>query len=379
MIRKLASLAAAAALPLSLGGANTAAPTPAAAAGYSFNACAGFDRAAVQPLIERLFDAHPETRAVLLTIDDCPAVKAYAPGYDDATRFISWSMAKSVTAMLAGALVADGKLRLDDPVPFDEWRGRGVTLRHLLHMTSGTRHAEVGDPVEESDTNQALFVSGTGAMTAAALAQPQEVPPGSRFEYNSLTSILLAETIARAVTPSRDPRVRAAAYRRFAEERLFRPAGVTSAALDFDGSGTQVGGSIQYLTLDDWGRMGALLIDGRSAEGRQVIAPEWLAFLKAPSPRNAEYGGHVWLNRRSTARSESALFPGKGPETTAAMNGHLGQLVIAGEGAVGPVRRRMVLVRLGNTPDSRNAELMQTLGDITQAIIPAGGTPPRSR
>lgn len=379
MIRKRASIAVAAALGLLAGAANPAPPSPAAAANYGFRACAGFDRARVQPIVERLFDAHPETRAVLLAIDDCPAIKAYAPGYDDATRFISWSMAKTVTAMLAGAAVADGRLALDAPVPFPELRDRGVTLRHLLHMASGTAHVEVGDPVENSDTNQVLFVSGTQAMANAALDQRQEVPPGTRFEYNSLSSILISEAITRKLTNSRDPRTRAAAYRRYAQERLFGPAGVTSAALDFDGAGTQVGGSIQYMTLDDWGRMGALLIDGRAADGARVIAPEWLAFMKTPSPNNAEYGGHVWLNRRSTARDESALFPGKGPETTVAMNGHLGQLVIAAEGMSRGARRRLVLVRLGNTPDGRNPELMATLGDIVQAIIPAGGTAPRSR
>ena len=381
MIRKVALFAPMLA-GLMLGGA--AARPAAEAPVVTASRCPGLDLSAARPAIDRLFTDHPETRAVMLAVDGCAALKIYAPGYSDANRFISWSMAKTITAMLVGELVADGRLRLDDPVPLAEWRRPGdphggITLRHMLQMTSGVRHAEVGDPVENSDTNQAEFVTGTAAMAAAALAEPMEAAPGTRFQYNTLTSILLAEIVTRTLTPSRDPRVRAAAYRRFAQERVFGPAGVTSAVPEFDGSGTQVGGSLIHMTLPDWARMGALLIDGRGADGAQLIAPDWLALMKAPSPRNAEYGLQTWINRRSSARAASALFPGLGPDDAVAMNGHLGQLVIAAQGPVDGQPRRMVLVRLGNTPDDRNAALMRTLGDITEAVVPRGGTTPRSR
>lgn len=333
--------------------------------------------------IDRLFDQAPETRAVALEIDGCRAATRFAEGYSPGDRFISWSMAKSVTAMLVGTLVADGRLGLDDPLPLAEWQGKGnphraISLRQMLNMESGVRHVEVGDPVEKSDTNQALFVTGTGAMAKAAFAEPVEVPPGSRWQYDTLTSVLLAELIARTLTDSRDPRVRAQAYREFAETRLFRPAGVTSAFLEFDGSGTQVGGSMIYMTLDDWVRMGRLLLDGKGPGGAQVIAPEWLAFMKTPAPHRAEYGGHVWLNHDVPGEHVS-LFPGKGPDSTVAMDGHLGQLVIAAEGPVGGTLHRVVLVRLGNTPDRSNSPLMQDLGDIVEAVIPRFGTVPRSR
>ena len=346
---------------------------------WTLTRCDGLDLARAKPAIDALFSGqHGETRAVSLTVDGCPAVRIYAPGYGDQQRFISWSMAKTVTAMLVGELVAEGRLRLDDPVALAEWRKAsgphaGITLRHMLHMASGVRHIEVGEPVENSDTNQTLFVSGTRHMAADALAQPIEARPGSRFQYNSLTSLLLSEVIVRALTPSRDSRVRAVAYRNFAQARLFGPAGVTSAVLDFDGAGTQVGGSLMYMTLADWSRMGALLIDGKGPNGAQVIAPEWLAFLKTPSPTNREYGAQVWLNYPSSVREGAALFPGKGPDTTVSMNGHLGQFVIAAEGMVDGKPRRLVLVRLGNTPDSAMDPLMARLGDVVEAVVPRGG------
>jgi CubicO group peptidase (beta-lactamase class C family) len=293
-----------------------------------------------------------DTRAVLILDDGRAAAKQYAPGYGDTNRFISWSMNKTVTAMLVGALVADGRLALDAPAPVAEWRGPGdprgrITLRHLLTMSSGLRHTEVGKPVERSDTNQVLFVGGTADMAARAIAQPLEARPGERFEYSSLTSIILAEIVTRALTPSRDPRVRAEAYRRFATERLFAPAGIRSAFLEFDGSGTQVGGSILHMNLPDWGRFGMVLLDGRNLAGRPVIAADWLAFMKTSAATNPGYGGQTWLNRARPGKRP--MFPGA-PATVASAEGHLGQHVtVSSDSGSG---RGVVVVRLGNTPDT---------------------------
>jgi len=282
-----------------------------------------------------------DTRAAMLVEDGQVIARQYAPGYSDANRFISWSMAKTITAMLVGELVSDGKLSLDAPAPIAEWHKPGdprgaITLRMLLQMASGLNHTEVGDPVEKSDTNQVLFVGGTNDMAARAIAQPLEAKPGAQFEYSSLTTIILSEIVTRTLTASRDPHVRAKAYRDFEGARLFGPAGVNSAFPEFDGAGTQVGGSLIHMTLGDFARMGALLLDGKGPDGAQVIAPDWLAFMKMPSARNRDYGGQTWLDR----------FSGKpGGPATASMQGHLGQYVVTWRAR----GHSYVLVRLGNT------------------------------
>jgi CubicO group peptidase (beta-lactamase class C family) len=226
-------------------------------------------------------------------------------------------------------------------------------------MSSGIAHVEVGDPLYASDTNQVLFVSGTGDMAARALRKPLARPPGSHYEYSSLTSLLLSELITRQLTDSRDPAVRATAYRRFAEERLFRPAGISGAVFDFDGSGTQVGGSIIYMPLKDWGRFGQLLLTGKGVDGSTVIALDWLAFLRTPSETDPGYGGHVWLNRPRSAENARypALFPGKGSASAFAAVGHLGQYVI-----VSP-ENGLVLVRLGKTQDEALQPVRDALGE----------------
>lgn len=376
MIRKLALLAA---LPLLLGAQPA---TMRAERLVTAQNCPGLDLSAAKPQIDRLVLDHPEMRGVMLVVDGCPAWKEYGAGYSDANRLISWSMAKTVTGMLVGQLVADGRLQLDAPVPLAEWRrpddARGaVTLRHLLTMSSGLAHVEVGDPVERSDTNQVLFVSGTADMAAHAVAQPLVHRPGSRFEYSSLTSIILAEIVARTLTDSRDPRERARAYRDFAQARLFGPAGVRSAFLEFDGAGTQIGGSLMHLSLPDWARLGRLLIDGRSFEGRQVLSPEWVALMKTPSAAYPGYGLQTWLNH--PGGEEVGLFPGKGPLGTAGMRGHLGQFTVAARGPGRDGRMHdVVLVRLGHTDGSKLDPVLQQLGRVVDALIPAGGARPPS-
>lgn len=320
----------------------------------------------------KLFGADQgETRAVLVIKDSKQLFRQLATGYSDQTRFISWSMAKSITAVLIGELVADGKLSLDAPVPFAEWRKQGdprgqITLRHMLHMSSGLDHIEGLDPAEGdkgilgSDTTQTLFVAGTQAMAARGLAKGLEAKPGTKYEYSSITSLLLAELITRQLTDSKDPNVRAAAYTAFATERLFKPAGITDAMLEFDGAGTQIGGSIIHMTLDDWGRFGSLLLEGKGTDGVEVIAPDWLSFLKMPSITDPGYGGHFWLNRPRSQENAAnpALFPGKGPDSAFAAVGHLGQYVI-----VSP-DQRLVVVRLGKTNDDQLGPVRKALGEV---------------
>lgn len=323
-----------------------------------------------EKIVGALFAAKQgETRAVLLLRDRKFTTIRYAPGYSDETRFISWSMAKSVTAVLVGELVADGKLSLDAPVPFAEWQKPGdpraaITLRQMLHMSSGLQHDELGEPITASDTNRNLFVDGTEGMAARALAKPLEAKPGTTYEYSSMTSLLLSELITRQLTDSKDAKVRAAAYKAFAEERLFKPAGITSAVMEFDAAGTQIGGSIIYMGLEDWGRFGTLLLDGKGIDGAQVITPDWLGFLTTPSATDAGYGGHFWLNRARSGDNAKypALFPGNGNDRIFAAVGHLGQYVI-----ISP-KDRAVLVRLGKTQDDQLQPVRDALGRVMDAL-----------
>jgi len=60
-------------------------------------------------------------------------------------------------------------------------------------MRSGRRNTEAGDPPYGSDEVRMLFLDGRDAMAAYAEAQPLEANPGSKWEYSSATTVILAD------------------------------------------------------------------------------------------------------------------------------------------------------------------------------------------
>jgi CubicO group peptidase (beta-lactamase class C family) len=141
----------------------------------------------------------------------------YAPGYHENTRFVSWSMAKSITGVMIGMLVSDGRLRLNRSAPVPAWQRPGdprgeITLRQLLQMRSGLKHVEAGDPVYRSDEVRMLFLDGRDDMARYAEDQPLDSEPGKTFRYSTATSVILSDLAARALAPCPMPSTAAAPW-----------------------------------------------------------------------------------------------------------------------------------------------------------------------
>ena len=323
----------------------------------------GVPREALARRIDALFTGLPEdeTRAAIVLHDGRMIAERYAPGYHENTRFISWSMAKTVTAVMIGMLIADGRLQLDQPAPVPAWQRPGdprgeVTLRQLLQMRSGLRHTEAGDPIYESSEVRMLFLDGRDNMAAWAEAQPLEAEPGRQWEYSSNTTVILADIATRALTPSTDPAQRRRAMADFLRSRLFEPAGMTSALPEFDRSGTLIGGSLIHATTRDWAKFGELLRNGGAVKGAQLVPRAWIEFMMTPNPRNPGYGAQTWLNRPQSD-SGKPEFPGA-PASVFAAQGHLGQYVV-----IAP-RQQLTVVRLGRTDEDRLLPVRERIARI---------------
>lgn len=314
-----------------------------------------------------------ETRALVVLQDGVPVVERYGPGYDARNRFISWSMAKSLTSTLVGQLVADGRLALDAPAPVPAWHKTPgdprakITLRQLLHMSSGLNHLEGGERLQDADTVRILFTDRAADAAAASIAQPLEAAPGATYEYSTATSVILADIVQRTIAPgARTPQARRAAMRAHMLEHLIRPAGMPSLVCEFDAAGTMLGGSLCHATARDWARFGQMYLDGGVVNGRQVVPPEWIAFVRTPAATDGGYGGHFWLNRPRPEGRDAALFPEMGPADAYAAIGHLGQYVV-----IVP-SKRLVVVRLGKTQDEVLAPVRQAVGRLINGFA----TPP---
>jgi len=311
-------------------------------------------------------DGLGETRALMVMHAGEVAAERYAPGYGPETRFVSWSMAKTVTGVMIGMLLADGRLRLDQSPPLPRWQRPGdprgeITLRQLLQMRSGLRHTEAGDIPYESSEVRMLFLDGRDDMAGFAESQPLEAEPGAQFEYSSNTTVILADIAARVLTRSDDPDTRRKAVADYLRTRLFGPLGMDSMVPEFDRSGTLIGGSLIHGSARDWARFGEFLRHKGSHRGAQLVPRKWIEFMTRPSPRAADYGAQTWLNRRNPARGEDqVLFPDRGPESLFAAIGHMGQYLL-----VAP-DRRLTVVRLGHSDDEERPPMVQELADIVE-------------
>lgn len=312
-------------------------------------------------------EAVGETRALLILQDGKPIFERYGPGFNADTKLISWSMAKSITAVLVGFLVADGRLSLDSPAPVAEWQRPGdprgaITLRQLLHMSSGLEHREDGAADWSVDTYAMLFGAGSADMAAFGEAKPAVARPGELFNYSSVTSVILADIMADTLTTSDNPAVREQAMRDFIAGRLAEPLGMTSLTPEFDAHGTMIGGSIMHATARDYAKFGEFLRHHGAVDGQKLLPESWIRFMLSSSPNDAGYGGHIWLNRRRPAGAGPALWPDRGPNDLFACIGHQGQYIL-----VSP-SQRLTIVRLGITRDDQFPALRAELADLAAAL-----------
>ena len=273
--------------------------------------------------------------------------ETYGPDTGPGTTLISWSTGKSVTHALVGIAVREGLLELDAPAPVPEWAGderQAITLRQLLHMTSGLRFVE--DYVDDAISHciDMLFGAGQADVASYAAALPLDHPPDSVFNYSSGTTNIISRVVGRAVGGGE------AAMRSFMEAELFGPLGMTSADPRFDAAGTFIGSSFLYCTARDFARFGQLYLADGVWEGRRILPEGWVDFARTPAPAPVEeefgYGAHWWLWDRHG-------FP-----STFAAHGYEGQYVI-----VRP-DRDLVVVRLGKTPIEVRPPVIEHLQEL---------------
>ncbi len=301
----------------------------------------GFDMAALGAAVEEAF-AEPgptptrRTRAIVVVHDGAIVAERYAAGYGRDSALAGWSMTKSVVNALVGVLVREGRLALDAPLEVPEWGApadarRAITLRQLLHMTSGLEFSErYGNPL--GDVLWMLF--GTGDAARFAAGKRLAAPPGSQWYYSSGTTNIIARALRRAVGGSE------ADYLTFPRRALFEPLGMASAVIEPDAAGAFVGSSFMFASARDWARLGQLYLQDGVWEGTRVLPEGWVAFSVRPAPVSpgGAYGAHFWLRL-------PALYAPSGeagvPRDAFHAVGHEGQLL-----TVVP-SRRLVVVRLG--------------------------------
>jgi hypothetical protein len=276
-----------------------------------------------------------QTRAVVVLSHGRIVAERYAAGFTAATPMLGWSMAKSVVNALAGVLVGQGRLAIDAPVRVPIWNApddsrSGITLDHLLRMSSGLRFDEAMKTTV-ADIMTALF--RVPDMAAFAADQPLVAPPGTRWQYSSGTTLIISGVMRRVLGDVE--------YRTFPRKALFDPIGMSSAVLETDAAGTFAASSFLYATGRDWARFGQLYLQDGVWNGRRILPAGWVTYSRTPAPADSShaYGAHFWLRIPDEYSASHTALPGDAFHAV----GHEGQFV-----TIIP-SQQVVIVRLGKS------------------------------
>ena len=198
-------------------------------------------------------------------------------------QFESWSMAKSVTALMFGRAMQLGLISPDDPVgslvgEADREYG-AVKMRDLLTMTSGLRWNGFRD--------YNIFTMPDRVRDALTL--PIAKPRGTYFEYAQSAVSLLAEAIGRSSGQDAGA---------FVQKELMDPLGIRADSWRWtrDPAG-HIGGFYGVnMRPDDFGRLGELMRRGGVWRGRRLLSREFTRQAVTPSETNGCYGWLIWVN-----------------------------------------------------------------------------------
>jgi len=249
------------------------------------------------------FLAHQRVTGLLVIKDGQILAERYQYDRKDSDRFISHSMAKSITSLAIGIALAEKKIAsLDDTIAKYEPKLAGspygeTTIRNILRMSSGVPFDESYDGKDDL-TRFVIARRKEGSIAALRELKTREVEQGTRFHYASSETVNLV-MVLRAVTNT--------TLTEYITPRLWQPMGAEAdASWTRAADGTVAGFGSFNAVLRDYGRLGILLANDGEADGRQIIPKEYLldatdwhrqpeAFQPYKATPYFGYGYQFWL------------------------------------------------------------------------------------
>ena len=237
------------------------------------------------------------TNALLVMKDGKIVSEIYRNNSNEGSRFIGWSMTKSITSVLIGCALAQGRIdSLDTPVSryLPELKGGGydgVSIRHVMQMRSGVDYEERYDfdhPGTAASNHIASLVRNVTRFADVARTLPRIHQPGTFFQYKTIDTAVLGWLIERVTQGS------VAAY---TAQCLWEPLGAeTDGFYIMDGApgvGREFSGAGFNATLRDFARVGQMVLNGGVADGRRIVSADWVRQSTQPNgPEDMQRGGY---------------------------------------------------------------------------------------
>lgn len=295
---------------------------------------AGIDISLLNSVLDNVFEdtvAYKGTFAVTVVYKDQIVAERFRSDMNKNMRFLSWSMAKSFTNAMVGAMVKEGLVSIDDTPEFKDWlkdERKDITLNNLMHMNSGLEFNEAYSKMKLTDATTMLLKHGD--MGHYAEAKKLLAEPGTVWSYSSGSSNIIQLYLRNVFANDEE-------YLAYPGNAIFSKAGMRSVIWEVDASGTFVGSSYLYATVRDYARFGLLYLHNGNWMGEQILPEGWVDYTTTTAVgSDGEYGALFWLNKKNT-------FPGL-PEDLYYCDGYDGQRIF-----VLP-SEELVIVRTGCSP-----------------------------
>jgi CubicO group peptidase (beta-lactamase class C family) len=210
------------------------------------------------------------------------------------------SISKSVTSLLVGIALGEGKFPdLDSPL-FDHLPAKyaglrtadnsRITLRHLLTMSSGLDWDE-NRPYTDPE-NSEIEMERAEDPYRFVLQRAVATIPGLVYNYNSGGTELLALALTHSIGGHIDD---------YARDKLFGPLGITDFEWDkLASSGEPYAAAGVRLRPRDMAKLGQLVLNDGRWNGKQVLPKGWVAESTKPRVQGSGlyfYGYQWWLGR----------------------------------------------------------------------------------
>lgn len=223
---------------------------------------------------------YTDTNALLVVRNGEIIFEQYNNGANAASRFISWSMAKSITSILFGIALEAGDISsIDDtvgkylPALKDGVFGE-VTLKNMLMQRAGTSYTEfklLGTADVDILADQSIFSGKKRFADIADLGLSRANEQGEVFNYSTLTSTILGRVIEAATGTS---------LTEYTQEKLWKPAGMQHSAqwmLDGKkGEGLAFAGGGFSASVQDYARIGQMMLQNGKINDIQVVPEAWV-------------------------------------------------------------------------------------------------------
>lgn len=236
------------------------------------------------------------TTSFLVFRGDSLLFEKYWGEHNKETVSNSFSAAKTFVALLVGIAIDEGKIKsLDEPVgtyipEYKEGEKGKITVRHLLMMASGLDWQESGSNPLSENAESYYGWDLYGLVTRQKAIEA----PGKRFNYQSGNSQLLGFIIEKATGIQ---------LSKYAYQKIWSKIGTEHDAywsLDKE-NGDEKAFCCLYGTSRDFGRLGKLILQEGSWNGKQVV-PRWFMREMVKNPDmtteegvpNLRYGLHIW-------------------------------------------------------------------------------------